>query len=536
MDSAFTRLGAMFDCSRNAVLRPETVKEWIDELAPLGYTSLMLYMEDTYEVEEEPFFGYRRGRYTRQELQEIDRYAAAHHMEVIPCIQTLAHLATSLRWDEYAPHVDTGDILLVDDERVYTLIDRMFRSLAASFTGRLVNIGMDEAHMLGRGRYYDQHGDTDRFSILLRHLNRVAAIGKQYGFTLQMWSDMFFRLANGGEYYAEAGDRAAEIRAKIPDNVELIYWDYYSTDRAHYDQMNAAHKQLQESFWFAGGAWSWTGFAPHNVYSIEATRQAFASCRAHGVQNVFLTLWGDDGAECSKWTLLPTLYTAARLAAGEEDEAAIAAGFAERYGLPMADMLALDLPDSCNGTPGRIVDGEKYLLFNDPLAGLLDFSLNGGEGAGFAAAARRLEPHREDARFGYVFDTLYALCRVLEFKAELGVRTRKAYADGDRAAVVALLPDYDETLERLDDFYRAFRTQWYRENKPQGFEVQDARLGGLMLRLKNARQLLADYADGTVERLEELEEPVLPLFGADNVGNGLCFNNWRLGFTAGAMF
>ena len=135
-----------------------------------------------------------------------------------------------------------------------------------------------------------------------------------------------------------------------------------------------------------------------------------------------------------------------------------------------------------------------------------------------------------------MFDTLYALCRVLEFKAELGVRTRKAYADGDRAAVAALLPDYDETLERLNDFYRAFRTQWYRENKPQGFEVQDARLGGLMLRLKNARQLLADYADGTVERLEELEEPVLPLFGADNVGNGLCFNNWRLGFTAGAMF
>ena len=87
-------------------------------------------------------------------------------MEVIPCIQTLAHLATSLRWGEYAPHVDTADILLVDDERVYTLIDRMFRSLAASFSGRLVNIGMDEAHMLGRGKYYDQHGDADRFFVI----------------------------------------------------------------------------------------------------------------------------------------------------------------------------------------------------------------------------------------------------------------------------------------------------------------------------------------------------------------------------------
>lgn len=536
MNFAFTRLGAMFDCSRNAVLRPETVKKWIDELSALGYTSLMLYMEDTYEVEEEPFFGYRRGRYTRQELQEIDRYAAAHHMEVIPCIQTLAHLATSLRWNEYAPHVDTGDILLVDDERVYTLIDRMFRSLATSFSGRLVNIGMDEAHMLGRGKYYDQHGDADRFSILLRHLNRVAAIGKQYGFTLQMWSDMFFRLANGGEYYAEAGDRAAEIRSKIPENVELVYWDYYSTDRAHYDQMNAAHKQLQENFWFAGGAWSWTGFAPHNAYSIAATRQAFASCRAYGVKNVFLTLWGDDGAECSKWTLLPALYAAARFAVGEEDEATIAAGFEARYGMPMADMLALDLPDSCNGAPDRIVNGDKYLLFNDPLAGLLDFSLNGSEGEGFAAAAQRLEPHRKDARLGYVFDTLYALCRVLELKADLGARTRKAYVDGDRSAVAALLPDYDETLERLEAFYDAFRTQWYRENKPQGFEMQDARLGGLMLRLKNARRLLTDYADGIVERLKELEEPVLPLFGADNVGNGLCFNSWRQTVTAGAMF
>ena len=159
-----------------------------------------------------------------------------------------------------------------------------------------------------------------------------------------------------------------------------------------------------------------------------------------------------------------------------------------------------------------------------------------GPGAGFAAAAQRLEPHREDARFGYVFDTLYQLCRVLELKADLGVRTRKAYVDGDRTAVAALLPDYDETRERLEAFYDAFRTQWYRENKPQGFEMQDARLGGLMLRLKNARRLLAAYADGAVERLEELEEPVLPLFGADNVGNGLCFNNWRQTVTAGAMF
>lgn len=530
-DRIFDRLGIMLDCSRNAVPRPETLEQWVDELSALGYTSLMLYMEDTYTVDEEPYFGYQRGRYTRQELQRIDRYAAAHGMEVIPCIQTLAHLATTLRWPEYAPHVDAADILLAGDERVYTLIDRMFQSLAESLTGRLVNIGMDEAHLLGRGKYYDLHGDEDRFSILLRHLNRVATIGKKYGFTLQMWSDMFFRLANGGEYCAGATDRDEEIRRRIPDNVQLIYWDYYSTDRNHYDRMNEAHRRLQPDYWFAGGAWSWTGFAPHNALSIASTREAFHSCRTHGVKNVFLTMWGDDGAECSQWTLLPTVFYAAQLAAGIEDEARIADAFARRYGMPMEDMLALDLPETPNGENDRLaVNADKYLLYNDPLAGLMDSTLRSGVSAGYAAAARRLEEHRNDPRLGYVFDTLYTLCRVLELKAELGRRTREAYASGRRETVAALLPDYDETLRRLETFYDAFRTQWYRENKPQGFEVQDARLGGLTRRLENARRRLADYAVGKADWLEELEEELLEPMGKQ----GVCFNNWRYTITAGA--
>ena len=93
-----------------------------------------------------------------------------------------------------------------------------------------------------------------------------------------------------------------------------------------------------------------------------------------------------------------------------------------------------------------------------------------------------------------------------------------------------MLPDYDETLRRLETFYDAFRTQWYRENKPQGFEVQDARLGGLTRRLENARRRLADYAVGKADRLEELEEELLEPMGKQ----GVCFNNWRYTITAGA--
>ena len=35
----------------------------------------MLYTEDTYEVDNEPYFGYMRGRYSADELRELDDYA-----------------------------------------------------------------------------------------------------------------------------------------------------------------------------------------------------------------------------------------------------------------------------------------------------------------------------------------------------------------------------------------------------------------------------------------------------------------------------
>ena len=117
------RLGTMIDCSRNAVASVESVKKWIDLTSSLGYNTLMLYTEDTYEVPGELYFGYMRGRYSREELRGLDAYAKSRNMELIPCIQTLAHLNALNRWPEYKEHFDVDDILLAQDERVYLLID-----------------------------------------------------------------------------------------------------------------------------------------------------------------------------------------------------------------------------------------------------------------------------------------------------------------------------------------------------------------------------------------------------------------------------
>lgn len=72
----------------------------------------MLYTEDTYEVEYEPYFGYKRGRYSTAELSELDAYAASVGIELVPCVQTLAHLNAAFRWRKYRRIQDCYDIFL----------------------------------------------------------------------------------------------------------------------------------------------------------------------------------------------------------------------------------------------------------------------------------------------------------------------------------------------------------------------------------------------------------------------------------------
>lgn len=84
----YEQLGFMVDCSRNAVLNYEGYKELIRRLALMGYSTVQLYTEDTYELEGYPYFGYLRGRYTGDQIRELDQYAALFGIELVPCIQT----------------------------------------------------------------------------------------------------------------------------------------------------------------------------------------------------------------------------------------------------------------------------------------------------------------------------------------------------------------------------------------------------------------------------------------------------------------
>ena len=530
----FETFGVMIDCSRNAVMNIPTVKKYIDIMAELGYNCLMLYTEDTYTVNNQPYFGHNRGRYSKEELRELDSYAKNKGIEMIPCIQTLAHLDAIFHWSAYSSVRDCGDILLCEDENTYKLIDDMFSSLADCFTSRTINIGMDEAHMLGRGRFFDKHGAQDRFDILLKHLCKVSEIAKKYGFNLLMWGDMFFRLitAGGGGYDGNEGNVPEKVKGMIPDNVNLIYWDYYSKSKENYDKRIKEHSAIKDEIWFAGGLWTWSGFAPHNTFSMATTKAAFDSCFEYGVKNCILTMWGDNGGECSKFSVLPSLFYAAELAKGNSDIEIIKKRFEDRFGVAFDDFMLLDLPLTPNGNE-NIINSDKYLLYNDCFMGLFDNTVREDYSDRFGKMAEKLESVKQN-EYSYLFDTAAKLCRLLEKKVCLGLKTRKEYSDKDINKLRDIISEYDSVIALTEAFYETYEKQWMAENKPHGFDVQDIRLGGLMQRIKHCRLQLLRFVNGEIEVIEELEEDLLDIKKRPS-GNSLEFNNWGYSVTANIL-
>lgn len=505
-------LGYMVDCSRNAVIRLPQLKKMIRVLALLGYTFIGLYMEDTISVKEEPYLGYMRGAMTTSELKEADAYAKQFGMEIRPYIQTLAHFNQITRYDHYYKFVDCDDILLAGDEKTYEFLENIIRTLSECLSTHYINIGMDEAHMVGLGKYLSRHGYTERFQIMEKHLERVLSITRKYGYQTEMWSDMFFRLAYDGQYYVK--DKEIEYQLNIPSDVKLMYWDYYSLDTDHYDQMIVQHKKITGNVGFAGGAWKWHGFVPHNHFSNYASTAAFQACRKNQIDTIVITGWGDNGGEASQFSNLPALYADAEFTYTlciENKEPLETEKFKVLTGITYDEFMSMDdvnlLPEDKKAT----ANCSKYLLYNDILIGTFDSLVKEDVAAHYAGVAEQMKQLSETSTYGYLFKTQEMLCRVLALKSDLGLRIRKEYKAKDMAALERIAKeDIPALIAQLDAFYHAFEQQWNQENKSFGFEVQCTRIGGVKQRLEYTKNMLERYLANEVTQIDELEEESLP--------------------------
>lgn len=531
----FDKLAVMVDCSRNAIKTVDEMKRFIDLFAKMGYNEIDLYMEDTFTVEGEDFFGYMRGRYSFEELKEIDDYAYSRGIEMVPFIQTLGHLNQLFQWPCYDEMRDIERIFLAGEEKTYQFIEKMIAALRKCFRSKKINVGMDEASGMCRGKYYDRHGAYNKAEVFIDHVNRVCDIVRKYDFKPMIWGDMFFTVFTGkdGAMGHEHYDFDDSFRKKVPEDLTIIMGNYSPTEKDYYVNLIRDYRELSPNFAFISASWKWTGWCPAGYTALAASDAGLMACIEEKVDYVIMTLWGDNGAECSDYSALPALVQAACYNQGIYDREQVKAKCKEWTGVDFDTFLLLSDPDYDPELPlVHVITPTKYQLYNDCFMGLFD---KGGVGPAekefYEKCAANIRAKLNDTgEYTYIFETVMKLCEAMSIKAQLGVRTHEAYLVGDKEALKNLIADYDEAMKRIDDFYYAFRNQWYKENKPHGFDVQDIRFGALLKRMKSCKERLQDYVDGKIDKIPELHEEQLYI-----MTRRFFHNDWARNVTANVL-
>jgi hypothetical protein len=122
---------------------------------------------------------------------------------------------------------------------------------------------------------------------------------------------------------------------------------------------------------------------------------------------------------------------------------------------------------------------------------------------------------------------LYRLCRALKYKAKLGVEIRTAYKNGDKGSLKAIAKKkIPYVIKRISEFEQGFCAQWMQENKDNGYQTQDLRLGGLQKQLQTVKKLLLDYTAGKIAKIYALEEDLVTIDG-ESALSMLLWKDWQ---------
>lgn len=506
-DCAHESLGVMWDLSRNAVLRREAWEALFQKFALLGINVVQLYMEDVYEIPDEPFFGYARGAYSAEELRGIDEYGHQLGIEIIPCIQTLGHLEQVLQWPPYHDYADVPGVLMVGEEKTYQLIRKMLDQVASCFRSRVVHIGMDEAHGVGSGNYLRKNGFRPPFEIFTDHLYKVVGMCRERGLQPMIWSDMFFRIGSlKNDYYDREAIIPEAVISRVPSDVELVYWDYYHSEPAFYEEWIQKHRCMGKEPIFAAGAWTWGRFWAYTPLWRKTIAAGMKAARAQKLAKTLLTIWGDDGSEFHPASVLPVIqYFAEWAYTGEPDDKALERQFAIiSPGSSLGRYLQASQIDEVPAVQGKStfpVNYSRWILWHDPILGFYNGQITADLPAHYSKLAEILNhPDTEDDEIQFAGK----VARAVALKAELHLKARPAWEVGDLAEIKRLrskvLP---ECLRAIQELWRAHYNIWMQWNKPFGWEVIEYRYAGTHARLKRLQKLLAECERNAVAAIPE---------------------------------
>ncbi len=505
--SQFDELIGMLDLARNAVLSISELKKEICRFAGLGYTELWLYLEDEFEIPEQPYFGLQRGRYSQSELHDLAIYADKLGLTLVPAIQTLAHLKNLFKWQKYNDIRDTNDNLYVGKKEVESFVKEELIAVSKPFLTNKIHIGMDEAYSIGLGKYYFDHQNKviDQEKLIQKHAQMVFKLCKELHLKPMMWSDMWFEIASPTNMMYDP--KADFSNFNIESEIGQVYWDYYSIDKKHYLPVMRKHFELTNNVYFAAGIWTWGRLAPNQSKMLASIKAGLDAAKETGIKKIVATAWRDDSAE----TPFSASYLGWQVFSDyqyhkDPTEEEFADNFKLLQNEDYQSFMLLDKFDNYRGIPNdKDMIPSKLLLYEDLVqprfyqnfkrASLTDYYYN---------LAEKLSDVIPSESSALMFDYYIQLASVLSQKAALMNNLSKNY--GSENEII----DYKKALRKLADQRRKL---WFKENKFNGSEILDIRFGGMLERLETVSYLIKNKLYKMEIPSQEMDKHIVDEYG-----------------------
>jgi hypothetical protein len=246
--------------------------EWLDYFAECGFAGLVWEYDDRYPWKTWP--GTHRPGYSREGWTQILDHCRHLKLEMIPLIQTFAHLEWLLKHPAYAPMRERpGDFADICPEHPDTLpklrqwIDEVIELHGDS---KFIHLGADETAGLAScptclaRASQAEHG---KFSVYLRHISRMCEYVISKGRRPMIWADMFLE------------GQCPHLAAALPVGTILVDWQYFGPGPF------ASTQELRKA-----GCEVWGASAIRCAYNIQYSLPALAP-RAENVLG-----WHDQAA------------------------------------------------------------------------------------------------------------------------------------------------------------------------------------------------------------------------------------------------
>ncbi|MDX1753077.1 MAG: family 20 glycosylhydrolase [Salinimicrobium sediminis] len=276
---------------RIQVMKPEALRNFVDQLVELDMNTLVIEWEGTYPFKEHPVIS-NTFSYSREEIKDFIDYCEEKDIHVIPLQQSLGHVEYILRNPRYSflkeDRKDISQLCPLESTESKKLFTDLLSDLAATHNSDYIHIGGDETYLLGHCEDCAKKvAEQGKSKLFVDHMKMITGIVIDLGKKPVMWADIILK-------YPEAA-------GELPAETIFVDWNY-GWKVNHFGDVSA----LQEkgfTFWGAPAIrshpdnWYMTTWPTH----FKNQKDFIPYARKAGYDGMIMTSWSTSGVYGFTW-------------------------------------------------------------------------------------------------------------------------------------------------------------------------------------------------------------------------------------------